>query len=141
MNALPAEDLGTAASLYREAMRDNDAHDKAIWLPTDATTTDENVIIPLVLEAAWKRDIVVFSSNPTHVKRGALFSVYPDNKALGQRLAALALQRAGDPAGGTHTIEPLRDLLIAVNLRTADHLGLEYNSQQLSRFHLVFPGS
>lgn len=138
LEALPAADLRAAARLYREALRSNDAHDKALWLPSDPTTVDENLILPMVLEGAWKQDIVVFSSNPTHVKRGVLFALYPDNAALGRSLATLAAQQA-QHADHDAAVIPLRNFLIAVNLRTAAHLGLEYSTEQLSAFHLVFP--
>ncbi|MHB8473017.1 MAG: ABC transporter substrate binding protein [Gammaproteobacteria bacterium] len=139
LDALPAADLRAAARLYREALRSNEARDKALWLPTDPTTVDENLILPMVLEGAWNQNIVVFSSNPIHVKRGVLFALYPDNAALGRSLAALAAQQAQRAPDRSQAVAPLRDFLIAVNLRTAAHLGLEYSTEQLSGFHLVFP--
>ncbi|WP_255210805.1 hypothetical protein [Methylogaea oryzae] len=40
---------------------------------------------------------------------------------------------------GDTDIEPLKDLLFAVNLRTAEHLGLRFDSQDRRQFDLVFP--
>jgi putative ABC transport system substrate-binding protein len=34
---------------------------------------------------------------------------------------------------------PLTDLHLAVNLRTAAHLGLRFSPRQQEKFHLVFP--
>lgn len=138
LEALPAADLRAAARLYREALRSNEGHDKALWLPSDPTTVDESLILPMVLEGAWKQDIVVFSNNPVHVKRGVLFALYPDNAALGRSLATLAAQQAQHPDHEA-VVLPLRNFLIAVNLRTAAHLGLEYSTEQLNTFHVVFP--
>jgi len=45
--------------------------------------------------------------------------------------------RAGAPQKGG--IEPLRDLLIAVNLRTAEHLGLNLANNAKLKFDLTFP--
>ena len=80
----------------------------------------------------------VFSSSVGHVKRGALFALYPNNVELGRSLAAsaqAALSSAGHAARG---VVPLKEVLVAVNLRTASHLGLQLGARQQS-FDLVFP--
>lgn len=138
LNMLPAGNLRQAATLYREVLRKAD-ESQAIWLPQDPTTVDDNIILPLILEESWKRNLVVFSSNPAHVKRGVLFSMYPDNVGMGRSLAAIALNKQADSGNNFSPIRPLRDLLIAVNLRTADHLGLKFSSQQRREFDLVLP--
>ena len=54
--------------------------------------------VPMALEAAWKRRLVVFSSNPLHVKRGTLFALYPDHELMGSALADLAIRQIqGNP--------------------------------------------
>ena len=60
-----------------------------------------------------------------------------------RRLSDLGVRCEGEPrfadnlkiSGGL----PLRDLLISVNVRTAEHLGLEITSRQKRAFDLVFP--
>ncbi len=138
LNAIPAKDLQEAAPIYRDFLAGHEESTEAIWLPQDPSTVDERAILPFILEKAWKKNLVVFSSNPAHVRRGALFSLYPDNVGMGRSLAALALGRSQNGTPKT-AISPLQDLLIAVNLRTADHLRLKLSARQRREFDLVFP--
>ncbi|PIV91260.1 MAG: hypothetical protein COW45_06680, partial [Gallionellales bacterium CG17_big_fil_post_rev_8_21_14_2_50_54_146] len=68
-------------------------------------------------------------------KRGALFSLYPDNVELGRQLAgyALGLQAGNEPPG----MLPLRAVLMAVNLRMARHL--DANISRPQNFDMTFP--
>jgi putative ABC transport system substrate-binding protein len=136
--AYRASDLRSAVIRYRAIVDEARSLTDAIWLPLDSTTVDERVVLPLLLEAAWDKRLVIFSSNPAHAQRGALFSVYPDNVALGRRLAdmAMTVERGGQRLP---TVVPLRELKMAVNLRTADHLGLQFTPSQQKEFGLVFP--
>ncbi len=139
LQALPAKDLREAATLYRDVVKDQGGTSDAIWLLQDPSTVDDRSVLPKLLEEAWNRNFVVFSSNPAHVKKGALFSLYPDNVGMGRSLAAIALKRAQDDRLNPPGIVPLHDLLIAVNLRTAEHLGLKLTRRQKRKFNLVFP--
>lgn len=135
--AFEAADMRTAVKNYLnvlDAVRDEQ---DAIWLPLDIVAPDKTVL-PLILEAAWRKRLVVFSDNPSHAEKGALFSLYPDHEGMGRRLADMVLGMAqrGRAAPG---VEPLRDLKIAVNLRTASHLGMLYTPDQERAFALVFP--
>jgi putative ABC transport system substrate-binding protein len=65
--------------------------------------------------------------------------MYPDNAKMGQSLAKLALKTAKAGSKKTNTMLPLRDLLIAFNVRTAEHLGLDVDRKQRDEFDLVFP--
>lgn len=133
--ALDAGDLKVAVAKYREVLAAADPKKDALWLPQDSTTVDEAVVMPLVLEESWGRGLVVCSSNVTHVKRGVLFSLYPDNVELGRTLGRMALSpMASLPKGLT----PLRDVRLAVNTRTASHLGLNLDARR-TRIDLVFP--
>lgn len=132
-----ARDLAAAARLYESIFAAADSRRDAIWLPQDATTVDESTILPLVLKESWNRNIPVFSSSLLHVKKGALFALYPNNVELGRTLASSAEGVLGGDARG-RGVSPLREVLVAVNLRTASHIGLNLDTQQL-RFDVVFP--
>lgn len=124
-----------AALAYRDVLKDIDAEHDAIWLPLDPTF--DEATLRFVLSAAWKKRVVVFSSTSEHAQRGALFSFYPDYPAMGQRLAGVLLDpHAGDPAAGP--IRPTADIRLAVNLRTARHLGFEYSRDVEAKFEVVF---
>ena len=138
--AQEAPDLKTAVRLYQEVMTRADVERDALWLPQDVTTVDETTILPLVLRESWDRRLPVFSSSFSHVRRGVLFSLFPDNLGLGRNLAGTALGLAGPSESGNRSVVPLRDVQMAVNLRTARHLGLNFTTRQQQGFDLVFSG-
>jgi putative ABC transport system substrate-binding protein len=135
LDAVAAANLREAATVYRRLLPELSGPEDAIWLPQDRQTVDERAILPLILEEAWNGNIVLFSSSPKHVKRGALFSLYPDYEAMGRSLGNLAAASAiTEPR-----IEPLSDLNIAVNTRTAEHLGIEFSNRDRRGFGLMYP--
>ncbi len=135
LQAMEVADLKNAVRVYQDVFASADPKKDALWLPQDSTTVEESSVLPLILENAWNRNLAVFSSNVTHVKRGALFSLYPNNMALGRQLASSALSL---PSGNAALVVPMKDALLAVNVRTASHLGLQLSSRQQA-FDLVFP--
>lgn len=135
IKAVAAGGLRANAEFYRDTVKVLDNTD-ALWLlQRDPALRDKN-LIEVILEAAWKRDFVVFSSNPTHVKKGALFAMYPNNSGLGKRLAEMALSLTN---GKTYETQPLTNLNTAINLRTAGHLELNISRDQEETFNLIFP--
>lgn len=145
--ALEAGDLKAAVRHYQDWLGSADTRRDALWLPQDSTTVEESVVLPLVLRESWDQGLAVFSSNVAHVRRGALFALYPDNPALGRSMAAAVMASAGGNAAGAapsaaapagSRLLPLRDVLTAVNTRTAAHLGISLPATGL-RFDLVFP--
>lgn len=135
-----SEDIKTSALIYRDILKKSRPGEDAIWLLPDPVAVDDRFILPLLLRGAWDQGILVFSSNPTHVRRGALFALYPDNKAMGKSLARLTESHmSGDGGNMDNHIVPLRDLQAAINVRTADHIGLFISQEQRQKFALVFP--
>ncbi len=132
-----AHDLRSAVLLYQEIFSVADGRKDALWLPQDSITVDERSILPLVLQASWDQGIVVFSSNSSHVRRGVLFSLYPDNIALGKSLAGLAQDILASGDYGWRGMIPLREVQSTINLRTAQHLGL--NPPRRQGFDTTFP--
>ena len=136
LEAVAAEDLREAMHLYRQLLHKARGRSTAIWLPLDKVTADEDIVLPMLLQEAWDKDLVIISSKPSHVQRGALFSMYPDNFGLGQELVLQVLQHK---AQGKTGVIPLKRLQLAVNLRTAAHLGLNFSNSQQQTFDLSFP--
>lgn len=133
-----ARDLAGAARLYEAAFASSESRRDAVWLPQDGTTVDENTILPLVLKESWNRNVPVFSSSFLHVKKGALFALYPNNMEMGRTLASSALAAMSGEVRRRGVL-PLREVLVAVNLRTASHIGLNIGYQQQRSFDSIFP--
>lgn len=133
-----AQDLRGAMHAYQEILSKADNSRDALWLPQDSTTVEEGTVMPFVLQEAWNTNLAVFSSSFGHVKRGVLFSLYPDNVELGRHLAGDALGMLASGGGKDPSrVLPLREVLMAVNLRTAKHLGI--NTGRIRSFDMAFP--
>jgi putative ABC transport system substrate-binding protein len=135
--ATEARDLGQAAHLYSTLIRAADSRRDALWLPHDTTTVEESTLLPLILKESWNNGLPIFSSNILHARKGALFAMSPNNVELGKSLAGAAL---GLMAGETRRkgVQPLRELHTALNLRTANHMGLNIGNQQQRTFDFIF---
>ncbi|MDD5058680.1 MAG: ABC transporter substrate binding protein [Sideroxydans sp.] len=135
--AYPVQDLRGAMRAYQEIIANSDSRLDALWLPQDSTTVEESAVLPLVLQQSWSNNLTVFSSSFSHVKRGVLFSLYPDNVELGRHLAGSALGMLASGENDASGMSPLREVLMAINLRTAKHLGM--NTSRLQSFDMAFP--
>lgn len=135
--AYEAADLKTALRLYQDVFANADARRDALWLPQDSVTVDETAVLPLVLQESWSRNVTLFSSNVAHVRRGALFSLYPNNFEIGRHLATSAIGYLSSGTHGSRGVLPLRAVQSAINVRTAAHLGV--NLAGRPEFDLVFP--
>jgi len=138
LNAQATGNLKDSSDLYRQLLDTAQDSTEALWLPRENAAMDEQSLLPEILKEAWEKNFVVFSSNLEHVRKGVLFSLFPDNFGMGRSLANLALRKMrGEQTGST--VQLLKDLQVAVNLRTADHLGLRISNQTRREFALVFP--
>jgi len=137
LNSIKVENIREAVKAYDRLFAREDLNKTAIWLPLDPITANDKIIVPVILEKAWSNKIVVFSSKPNHAKRGALFSAIPNNELLGRQLVRLIEKISEKPL--PPIVNPLKTVKLAVNLRTAAHLGYEYGSGKRSGFALTFP--
>ena len=135
--AYEAQDLRGAVHIYQEIFASADSHRDALWLLQDSISAENGSVLPLVLQESWNLNLAVFSSSSGHVRRGVLFSLYPDNAAMGRHLAETALEFLASGEYGKHGMIMLQEVLMAINLRTADHLGFKPGKKL--EFGMVFP--
>lgn len=140
LHAYTSSDIRSSALIYRDILRSSRSGEDAIWLLPDPVAVDSRITLPLLLRSTWNKGIVLFSSNPAHVKRGALFALFPNNQKMGSSLAMMAESYIGtDPLGMQNKIVPLRNVLAAINVRTAEHIGLTVSNEERKAYDLVFP--
>ncbi len=131
--------LVESARIYRKIFSRSDLDEIAIWLPPDPTSVDKKTLLSFILQESWSHNTPVFSSNPAHVNKGVLFAMYPDNTLLGERLGRYALNELNGGTGRLQGVVPVKDLRIAINRRTAEHIGISISSADLRTYDAVFP--
>ena len=136
LSVIECDDLQAGAAAYRTVL-DEAEEGEAIWVLPGSSLLD-NAVLSLALKSAWQKNLVMFSSNPLHVKRGMLFAVYPDNRGMGGSLAAMANNTVSAKPLKSE-LAPLRDVLVAVNERTSRHLAIELTSEMKSDIDLLLP--
>jgi putative ABC transport system substrate-binding protein len=136
LHAGTASTLLEAAPQYGEYVRRARRGLDALWLTSNRALTGDPNLLSYLIEQAWLRQVIVFSERLEDAQAGVLFASYPDTKALGRRLGALALRLAAEPSEPLG-IEPLQDIKVAVNARVARHLGLIQGQEDLRRFDRV----
>ncbi|MCU4675148.1 hypothetical protein N7931_05825 [Catenovulum sp. 2E275] len=136
LEAIRVNNIQEAVQAYDNLFSVTNLADTAIWLPLDPITANDKIIVPIILEKAWSHKVVVFSSKPNHARRGALFAAVPDNKFIGMELVNLLNQL---DVQQKPIVKPMKVIKLAVNLRTAAHLGLNYSNKQKANFAFTFP--
>ncbi|RVU30561.1 ABC transporter substrate-binding protein [Neptunomonas marina] len=132
-----ASDIASTLALYKRLLTHADRLRDALWLPPDRQATNESVILPILLQEAWEKRLIIFASKPSFVRRGALFSLFPDNERTGRRLAELvgSLQQEEENLG----IEFSKSDKLVINQRTAAHLGIKLTPAQLRSVYRTYP--
>ena len=136
--AYDASDLAAAAQHFRAIFEHARPDQDGLWIPLDGALIDEQAVWPLIVEQSWYRRVAVFSNDLRHARHGALFALYMDPEKLGQRLAERALAVAYGAVTDYPSIEPLRAVKRALNLRFAHHLGVDVQ-RVIHEFDAVFP--
>jgi hypothetical protein len=137
LQSTATESLQELADTYRKLLKQQNPRTEALWIPHTGTSLDQ-AIMSRVLRDAWNRSLIVFSSNLADVRKGALFSLYPDNHAMGRSLITSLYKHLEKPDVG-RTVDLCRDLHAAINTRTASHLGIHLSPSELSSYRLIYP--
>lgn len=135
--ALEAASVRKGAKIYKKMLKQARKNRDAIWIPL-VTVVPSKTVLPMVLRKAWDKHLVVFTNSPAHAKQGALFSLYPDNAAMGAQLMQLALEQATSD-NAEPRVMMARNMKRAFNWRTASHLGLKYSLDEEAGFDRIYP--
>ena len=117
-----ASDIKEAASIYAQLAKKMQSQD-ALWIPPGDRFVNKTLLSTLLIKS-WKSYFAVISSNPYHVSKGALFAVSPDYYLMGKRLGELAQQILDNPMLPP-SMQPVRDVILNVNQRMANHMGVK----------------
>ncbi len=137
LKAYTASDIREAVHKFRTILEQAKGPTDSIWLLLDTILPDKT-IMPMALESAWQNQLVLFSNNPSHTRRGALFALFPDHQQMGYSLATLALQRVTETSQPPRVL-PLSDLKVSLNRRTAAHLGINYTKTVEEALDVIYP--
>ena len=134
---LLVENLKQATLQYNIVLQSVRARTDAIWIPLD-NVAPLDLLMPVILQAAWDKHITVFSNNILHASRGVLFALHPDTNKQGRRLVSL-LRTHLENKKTVPQLFPSVDFKVAVNMRTAAHLEMNYSEDMVKTFDQVFP--
>ncbi|WP_086931739.1 ABC transporter substrate binding protein [Agarilytica rhodophyticola] len=133
----PAEDISQTALKYKEITLEQVASKEALWLPYSGKSVPK-ALRQEILEAAWKRKLIVFSSNLSDVNKGILFSLFADHNATGKQLFELMESRKNTLEDNS-SVQLSKNLNRAINIRTAKHLGIEISDAERAKYALLYP--
>lgn len=135
LDVCSAEGLKAAADCYRELISQATSTD-AIWLLQGGKLL-EPALLSYILDAAWRRHLPVFSSNPSHAGRGVLFALYPDNEAAGRQIGSLINECLHQCDAESSRVSYLREMKVVLNERTSRHLGLDITPEARQGVDLI----
>ena len=95
-----------------------------VWAVADGHVLTPQATSALIL-ASLRRRVPFIGLSTAHVRAGALAALYVDYDDVGEQTAGLALRVLQGESPGSLPVATPRRVGLAINLRTADHLGLE----------------
>ena len=105
------------------ALRKLMAEVDVIWTVADGRVITTETTPALIL-ASLRQRMPLIGLSVAHVRAGALAALYCDYEDVGEQAAMLALRvLRGEPPASLRPTQPRR-VGLALNLRTAEHLGL-----------------
>lgn len=132
---IAVRDTETAVRELGRILKTVDPRTTALWFTEGTISLNRELILPYVLEETWKRRLPAFSETVSHAKRGLLFAIYPDYYRVGAELGA----RIPHAASGPIEFSLTRAARFALNLRTAQNLGIPLRAPVIEKADVLFP--
>ncbi len=112
----------------------------ALWLLQDQTVISESSI-PFLVESTIDAKIALFTFSSTLVQQGALGALVVDPWAVGQQAARLARTQLDDPTKPLGALHEPEYPQLALNLNTAEYLGLRLAPDVVRVARHIFSGT
>ncbi len=112
----------------------------ALWLLQDQTVISESSI-PFLVESTIDAKIALFTFSSTLVQQGALGALVVDPWAVGQQAARLARTQLDDPTKTLGALHEPEYPQLALNLNTAEYLGLRFAPDVVRVARHIFSGT
>ncbi|MDX8413323.1 MAG: ABC transporter substrate binding protein [Mariprofundales bacterium] len=113
----------------------------AIWIMPD-TTALTTTLFQQMIRLSWQHAIPVIGLAPKHVRKGCLFALSFDNRAVGTQAGHLANHILHHHAHHKRTppqLEPLQTNRLSLNTQTAKILGLHIPPQIMKQASRIYP--
>jgi putative ABC transport system substrate-binding protein len=127
-----ASTIAEAATHYLNILRYGNPLTDSLWLLEQGQFITADTL-PRIIEEAWAKNFLVFSSVLEHVSEGSLFALYMNPRTLGERLGQIARATQGSQAPLAFDDAPAR----TINLRTARHLANMVDGSTAKSFDLI----
>lgn len=110
-----------------------------LWLIQDQTVVSESAI-PFFLESTLDAKVPLFTFSSTLVQQGALGALVLDPWTVGQQAAHIALSRLTGRSASTGLLQTPERPQLALNVKSAEHLGLALPPEQIRVAGHLFGG-
>jgi len=111
----------------------------ALWLIQDQTVISESAI-PFYLDSTLDAKVPLFTFSSTLVRQGALGALVVDAWTVGQQAARIAQARLKEPNTATSSMQAPEQPQLAVNVSSAEYLGLPPSPETMRLAHQRFGG-
>ncbi len=111
----------------------------ALWLIQDQTVISESAI-PFFLESTLDAKVPLFTFSSTLVQQGALGALVLDPWTVGQQAAHLAISQIKGHQASVSTIQTPERPKLALNLNSAEYLGITLNPELIRMAGHLFSG-
>lgn len=112
----------------------------ALWLIQDQTVISESAI-PFFLESTLDAKVPLFTFSSTLVQQGALGALVVDAWTVGKQAARIAQLKLKDPDTATNSMVAPEHPQLALNLNSAEYLGLALPTEAMRLASQLFGGS
>jgi len=111
-----ANDQASLVKYLWQTINTADPKTEAVWINNDI----DHFFMYKLSERAWERNVILISSNLTHLESGILMVFYPNFKMMGKRLGEMMSAKDNNSL----SLVPINDFNQGINLKAALHLGI-----------------
>jgi len=111
-----ANDQASLVKYLWQTINTADPKTEAVWINNDI----DHFFMYKLSERAWERNVILISSNLTHLESGILMVFYPNFKMMGKRLGEMMSAKDNNSLA----LVPINDFNQGINLKAALHLGI-----------------